>query len=804
MIAYTEKPQENKSPSLTNAKPQGETDTLEVLDQRPEAITQRKMQVMADNSPRVRPLMAYREMVNNGPQRGQLAAYSAIANTPRTHTPSHPVNGGLPTQLQSGVESLSGIAMHDVRVHYNSSKPAQLQAHAFALGSDIHLAPGQEKHLPHEAWHVVQQKQGRVKPTLQLKGVAINDDSALEREADVMGARAMGGGAESKARMAAPQTTMPFLQRMVIQRHLIDVAVTGITHLVMMTADGSLYNPNYLDNEGKEVHEGDYVEVESDSLIFSRRGPNQETYAEHDGDKGPLYGWYMVNRLNGVAVDPGTYIRQDTIRDMEAADDLTRPLRSTIYGMDGITIENFQQAYDLGYRDFDAAYSYKQQSIPKILATANLNKGPVRLIYKYHRTEKDEAVKELDFISQIKNVIIHTVMLHEIPDRKLDETIQGLKEVSTRFGAKAGLSNVTEQAVQSEVNLSSLIAKAVSMDMQISTVENRMSPASPDDIVRGVAKQHGISYLAYGVQGPTGDNLGTCSMTATATVEDYPIGKDPVLRHVVVNILHLPETEIRFFLLQWARRKGVSVISVSRSPEGMVHMAQSGYYNELYSFIREFGETDAKVEDEDDPNRFYTPFRRYLALLNLNPNVVNQLLTIVAPGIWRQYYKHILSKDKENCSFVKAVQRVTTDAHLNHLLTLLEYEHVDTVTKLDNAFTLFLSGEMAGHRERAEVQAKEQQAASAKQAASTHQSASSQPQPVAYPAKMTLHQIFALLETRHAGKEVLLVSGGGDSLTKVAELQELGDGGTLFIMVGVDKLATYEQDKDGNWNKVIA
>jgi hypothetical protein len=128
---------------------------------------------------------------SRSPRLAQLAAYSAIANGTRTHTPTHPVNGGLPTQLQSGIESLSGIAMHDVRVHYNSSKPAQLQAHAYAQGSDIHLAPGQERHLPHEAWHVVQQKQGRVKPTLQLKGVAINDDSTLEREADVMGAQAL-------------------------------------------------------------------------------------------------------------------------------------------------------------------------------------------------------------------------------------------------------------------------------------------------------------------------------------------------------------------------------------------------------------------------------------------------------------------------------------------------------------------------------------------------------------------------------------------------------------------------------------
>jgi hypothetical protein len=99
---------------------------------------------------------------------------------------------GLPDDLKSGVENLSGYSLNDVKVHYNSAKPAQLQAHAYAHGSDIHVAPGQEKHLPHEAWHVVQQKQGRVKPTMQMKGkVNVNDDAGLEKEADVMGAKAM-------------------------------------------------------------------------------------------------------------------------------------------------------------------------------------------------------------------------------------------------------------------------------------------------------------------------------------------------------------------------------------------------------------------------------------------------------------------------------------------------------------------------------------------------------------------------------------------------------------------------------------
>lgn len=99
-------------------------------------------------------------------------------------------NTGLPDNLKSGVENLSGVSLNNVKVHYNSPKPAQLNALAYAQGTDIHVAPGQEKHLPHETWHIAQQSQGRVKATTQAKGVAINDDSGLEHEADVMGAKA--------------------------------------------------------------------------------------------------------------------------------------------------------------------------------------------------------------------------------------------------------------------------------------------------------------------------------------------------------------------------------------------------------------------------------------------------------------------------------------------------------------------------------------------------------------------------------------------------------------------------------------
>ncbi len=96
-------------------------------------------------------------------------------------------NTGLPDDMKAGLENLSGLSMDNVRVHYNSDKPAKVGAQAYTQGTNIHVAPEQEKHLPHEAWHLVQQAQGRVPPTMQLKGVALNDDERLEKEADLMG-----------------------------------------------------------------------------------------------------------------------------------------------------------------------------------------------------------------------------------------------------------------------------------------------------------------------------------------------------------------------------------------------------------------------------------------------------------------------------------------------------------------------------------------------------------------------------------------------------------------------------------------
>ena len=188
MRFYSKKSEENKSGSFSNSESKTSKGTnypLQFVDNRPEAITQMKMKGMLNNSAQNKQAIQLQKMVNNGSSETQQTIQKKENNT------------GLPENLKTGMENLSGMSMDDVKVHRNSAKPAQLQAHAYAQGTDIHLGPGQEKHLPHELGHVVQQKEGRVKPTMQMKGkVDVNDDTGLEKEADVMGADALSSKSE--------------------------------------------------------------------------------------------------------------------------------------------------------------------------------------------------------------------------------------------------------------------------------------------------------------------------------------------------------------------------------------------------------------------------------------------------------------------------------------------------------------------------------------------------------------------------------------------------------------------------------
>jgi len=189
-----------------------------LIDNRPAGVAQRAFASAINNSPHALQLKAIADTLRSSPlATQQKALVDMVGNRPVAQRmqmqrlagavppggpetgpegqPQHrsaPNRTGMPGGLKAGVEALSGMSMDHVNVHYNSAQPAKISALAYAQGRDIHVGPGQEKHLPHEAWHVVQQAQGRVRPTTQLEtGVSVNDDKSLELEADRMGHAAM-------------------------------------------------------------------------------------------------------------------------------------------------------------------------------------------------------------------------------------------------------------------------------------------------------------------------------------------------------------------------------------------------------------------------------------------------------------------------------------------------------------------------------------------------------------------------------------------------------------------------------------
>lgn len=112
---------------------------------------------------------------------------------PRPPRPAKPrAATGLPDALKAGVEALSGHCLDDVKVQYNSTRPAQLQAHAHAQGTPLSVVPGSSPHVPDEAWHLATQAQGRVLATTSIPNARLaNDDVVRAQEAAAISGRGL-------------------------------------------------------------------------------------------------------------------------------------------------------------------------------------------------------------------------------------------------------------------------------------------------------------------------------------------------------------------------------------------------------------------------------------------------------------------------------------------------------------------------------------------------------------------------------------------------------------------------------------
>ena len=218
----------------------------------------------------------------------QRKAEMANAAAQRANAP-RPNNTGMPDNLKAGIESLSGFSMDDVRVHYNSSKPATVQALAYTQGTDIHVAPGQEKCLPHEAWHVAQQMAGRVSPTTNINGMPVNDNAALEHEADVMGEKAMQRKKMTYTQFRNPLNHLNIMQCLTVKRNKTDEGqeVYNVKDLVATInrlkkcyfADEMIFVPVFLRDLNKKIRLNRNISESVLSLIdLSSANSSQAVY----------------------------------------------------------------------------------------------------------------------------------------------------------------------------------------------------------------------------------------------------------------------------------------------------------------------------------------------------------------------------------------------------------------------------------------------------------------------------------------------------------------------------------------------
>lgn len=117
---------------------------------------------------------------------------------------------GIPTQMKLDLERRSGLSFDDVRVHYNSDKPARIGALAYAQGTQVYMGPGQNRYLGHELGHVIQQKTRKIKATSYYRGVGINDDPSLEHDADNLNLASVCSGGALKERVTQEEKSPPF------------------------------------------------------------------------------------------------------------------------------------------------------------------------------------------------------------------------------------------------------------------------------------------------------------------------------------------------------------------------------------------------------------------------------------------------------------------------------------------------------------------------------------------------------------------------------------------------------------------
>jgi serine/threonine protein kinase len=217
----------------------------------------------------------------------------------RKQESSKPNLTGIPDATKQNFENASGLSFDDVRIHYNSDKPAQLQALAYTQGNQVYIGPGQEKHLGHELGHVVQQKFGIVKPDKILNGISINDNINLERDADNYSNMTF----RTDATRHCSYSTAIQMQKITFNEEeytVIKLLRAGARERPYLVDKGGV---KYVIKLGKKGHEGSEAAIDAEATIMNRL---------KDGDTGPVSNYIKI-----LSQGTGTFDTQEIEGDDE-------------------------------------------------------------------------------------------------------------------------------------------------------------------------------------------------------------------------------------------------------------------------------------------------------------------------------------------------------------------------------------------------------------------------------------------------------------------------------------------------------
>lgn len=309
-----------------------------------------------------------KEQENQQDSQLQAVNYQQEGNASQQQVQRKPNKTGIPDRLKAVVEHFSGLSLDEVRVHYNSDKPAEIGALAYAEYPNIYIAPGEEKHLAEEVWHIVQQMKGEAKANTTFKGGKKgNNEDKLEKEAQEKGDKLEQTTIPSKEQDTSPVepfSPQPLAQRAEtlaenISRILLNRGIQISDEEADAYAEAIEKNPA---NTEIQVH-GRHRALKRDAAgrlsSIKRRPPSGATHMRADAYAGPMKeedsSMIMDGRfpMTGAVMQQDVTITADDLKAIPPRGDLRAEMGGSAAQMSGISNSEWLHAvaHSLGGAD---------------------------------------------------------------------------------------------------------------------------------------------------------------------------------------------------------------------------------------------------------------------------------------------------------------------------------------------------------------------------------------------------------------------------------------------------------------------